>query len=191
MSVEVRPVRPEEHEAVGDLTLAAYDQLGAVSTDYRERLRDVAARQDDHTRVLVAVEDDHVLGSVTVVGAASEHFEHAGHGDGGFRMLAVAPSAQGRGVGQALLAAALGHARAHGWRRLVITTMAWMNTAQAMYEASGFVRRPDRDVRFSSGVGLCYALDLTDGAGDHFPAPGPVPDEPPVFVPREDRPPGC
>lgn len=191
MSIEVRPVRPEEHEAVGELTVAAYDGVGTVSTDYRARLRDVTARQDHHATVLVAVEDGQVLGSVTVVAAPSEHFEHRGHGDGGFRMLAVAPAAQRHGVGRALLAAALGHARAHGWRRLVITTMAWMHAAQDLYETAGFVRRPDRDVRFTSGLGLCYALDLVDDAGDHFPPPGPVPIEPPVFVPREDRPPGC
>lgn len=189
--IEVRPVHEDEHAAVGSLTVAAYDDVGWVSDDYRAALRDVAGRQDDESVVLAAVEDDQVLGSVTVVSACSAHFEHGRHGDGGFRMLAVAPTAQGRGVGTALLDATLARARAAGWRRLTITTMAWMDRAQAMYEAAGFVRRPDRDVRFASGVGLCYQLDLVNDAGDHFPAPGPVPDEPPVFVPREDRPPGC
>lgn len=189
--IETRPVRPDEHRTVGDLTVAAYDAVGRVSDDYREALRDVAARQDDESLVLVAVEGPAVLGSLTVVSASSDHFEHGPHGDGGFRMLAVAPAAQGRGVGDALVAAATDHARRHGWRRLVITTMEWMPTAQAMYEARGYQRRPDLDVRFGSGVGLCYQLDLVPDASAHFPAPGPVPDEPPLFVPVDQRPPGC
>lgn len=189
--IEVRPVRDDEHEAVGRLTIAAYDHVGRVSDDYRAHLADVASRQDDDTTVLVALDDGEVVGSVTVVSACSEHFEHRGHGDGGFRMLAVDPGTQGRGVGQALLDAALDHARRQGWRRVTITTMTWMRGAQRMYERAGFVRRPDRDVRFSSGIGICYSLDLAEDAATHFPPPGPVPDEPPAFVPLEDRPPGC
>ncbi len=189
--IEVRPVRDDEHRQVGDLVVAAYDAVGRVSDDYRQALRDVAGRQDEESTVLVAVEDGTVLGSVTVVSSCSAHFEHGRHGDGGFRMLAVAPEAQGRGVGQALLTATLQHARAAGWRRCAITTMTWMTTAQAMYERAGFTRRPDLDVRFASGVGLGYQVDLVDDAATHFPAPGPVPEEPPAFVPRDDRPPGC
>jgi GNAT superfamily N-acetyltransferase len=189
--IEVRPVRAHEHTKVGDLTVAAYDAVGRVSDDYRCSLRDVAGRSSPESHVLVAVDGGAVVGSVTIVSAASEHFEHGRHGDGGFRMLAVVPEAQGRGVGRVLLDAALEHAHTAQWRRLVITTMEWMPAARAMYEAAGFVRRPDLDVRFSSGVGLCYQLDLSDDAARHFPAPGPVPDDPPVFVPREDRPPGC
>lgn len=187
----VRDARPEDHDAVGALTLAAYDAVGQVSDEYRQTLTDVAGRQDARTRVLVAVEDDRVLGSVTLVDGSSQHFEHVGHGDGGFRMLAVAPDAQGRGVGRTLLDAALSHARDAGWRRLVITTMAWMDGAQRLYEANGFTRRPDLDVRFRAGVGLAYQKDLSADAVAAFPPPGPVPDEPPAFVPRQDRPPSC
>lgn len=188
---EIRPVRTDEHAAVGRVTVAAYDAVGRVSDEYRESLADVAGRLDDETTVLVAVEDGEVLASVTVVSACSEHFEHRGHGDGGFRMLAVAPEAQGRGMARALLGAVLDHARDRGWRRLMITTMTWMTSAHRLYEQAGFVRRPDRDVRFRSGVGICYALDLTADAGAHFPPPGPVPTEPPLFEERDDGPPGC
>ncbi len=189
--IEVRPVREHERGAVGRLTVAAYDRVGRVSDDYRGSLADVGSRQDADTTVLVAIEDGEVVGSVTVVSACSEHFEHAGHGDGGFRMLAVAPPAQGRGVGQALLDAVLDHARNREWRRLTITTMTWMHGAHRMYERAGFVRRPDRDVRFNSGVGVCYALDVADDAAEHFPPPGPAPDEPPLFEERDGHPPGC
>lgn len=189
--IEVRPVTPDEHEQVAALTLAAYDGVGAVTSTYRESLADVAGRVADGAIVLVAVDGDEVLGSVTLVDAVSPHFEHGRHGDGGFRMLAVAPGAQGRGIGRRLLDAALDHARAAGWGRLAITTMEWMPTAHALYESVGFVRRPDLDVRFGSGVGHCYVLELVADAASRFPAPGPVPAEPPLFVPEEQGPPSC
>lgn len=189
--IEVRDARPADHPAVGRLTIAAYDAVGRVSDEYRDSLADVDGRVSDGTTVLVATDRGVVVGSVTVVDARSEHFEHRGHGDGGFRMLAVSPGAQRRGVGRELLAAVLDHARSRGWRRLAITTMEWMPVAHRMYEAAGFVRRPDLDVRYASGVGLGYVLDLVEGADQHFPPPGPVPDEPPVFDPQPDTPPGC
>lgn len=188
----VRPARPGDHDAIGRLTLDAYDAVGQVTAEYRATLDDVAGRLADGATVLVAVDGDDVLGSVTLVDGCSRHFEHAGHGDGGFRMLAVAPSAQGRGVGRALLDASLRHGRHEGWRRMTISTMTWMDTAHALYESVGFTRRPDLDVRYGSGVALAYELDLTDDAAAHFPAPGPVPDEPRVFVRHHvDDPPGC
>lgn len=185
--IEVRPVREDEHEAVGALTLAAYDRVGTIGAAYRQDVRDVAGRLDDETTVLVAVDGGEVLGAVTVVSGCSRHFEHAGHGDGGFRMLAVAPEVQGRGVGSALVEATLDHARAAGWNRLVITSMEWMPTAHGMYARRGFVRRPDLDIRFSSGVGHVFALDLTPDAASLFPPPGPVPAEPRLFDPTVGR----
>ncbi len=190
MSIHVRPVLPHEHEAVARLTLLAYDALGDVTDSYRVVMADVAGRIDDETQVLVAVEDDEVLGSVTVASAASDEFEHGPHGDGGFRMLAVAPQAQGRGVGGLLVEAALRHARDAGWRRIAITSMEWMPLAHGMYGRRGFDRRPDLDVRFGAGVGCGFTLDLVEGAADAFPPIGPTPDVVPDFVPYE-RNSGC
>lgn len=189
MTIAVRPVEPDEHELVGALTVAAYDRLGDVSDSYRATLADVAARTGAGTNVLVAVgPDGSVLGTVTVVDAAGEHFEHAAHGDGGMRMLAVAPAAQGRGIGGLLVDAALDQARAAGWRRVVLSSLPWMPAAHRVYQARGFVRRPDLDVTFPSGTGLAFALDLVRGAADAFPPPGRIPDVPPAYDAPHDRP---
>lgn len=186
----IRQVRPEEHDEVARLTLAAYDAVGRVSDEYRHEVADVAGRLDQGTQVLVAVVGGDVVGSVTMVAGSSRHFEHVGHGDGGFRMLAVAPAAQGTGVGRALLAAAVRHGTEAGWRRLAITTMEWMHGAQRLYDRAGFTRRADLDVRYPSGTGLAYVLDLTADADAHFPPPGPVPDEPPWYEHVHEAP-GC
>jgi GNAT superfamily N-acetyltransferase len=191
--ITVRPVAKREHEAVGHIVLAAYDGVGRIVGPYRDELADTGGRHGPGSPVLVAVDDDtdDVLGTVTVVMADSAHFEHAGHGDGGMRMLAVAPSAQGRGVGTRLVDAALEQGRSAGWRRAVLTSMPWMHAAHGMYMRRGFVRRPDLDVTFPSGVGLTFQLDLTEHAGRAFAPVGPVPVTPPVFVQSEHAPPGC
>lgn len=179
--VAVGEVDPAEHARVGDLVLAAYDDVGAIAAGYRDELRDTGHRCGPGSRVLVARLGGEVVGTVTVVAADSEHFEHAGHGDGGMRALAVAPDRQGHGIGAALVDAVLAQAEADGWRRLVLTSMTWMRAAHLLYQRRGFVRRPDLDLRFSSGVGLVFQLDLTADATAAFPPPGPVPASPPRF----------
>lgn len=184
--VHVRDVAddPDEHAAVGALVLAAYDGVGRINGPYRTELADTGGRVRRGARVLVAVDGADVLGTVTVVAADGDDFEHGCHGDGGMRMLGVLPAAQGRGVGSALVDATLDHARELGWRRLVLTSMAWMPAAHRLYMGRGFVRRPDLDMRFRSGIGLVFSRDMVPGAAAAFPPPGPVPVTPPDFSPR-------
>lgn len=179
-TVTVRPARPEDSQAAGRLTVAAYDAVGRMTEEYRKQLGDVAGRVADGAEVLVAVDGDRVLGAVTYVDGGP-HLEGAAAGDCAFRMLAVDPDAQGRGVGEALVVACLDLARSRGRRRVAIYSMAFMVGAHRLYGRLGFVRRPDRDVVFPSGLGLAFCLDLAADAADHFPAPGPVPAEPPWF----------
>ena len=54
--------------------------------------------------------------------------------------LFVAPEARGKGVGRALLAAAADHARNAGAIRLTLSTAFDNVTAQALYEAAGWIR---------------------------------------------------
>ncbi len=149
MDVEIRPVRPEEYELVGELTVAAYRTLevdhlfGGYDTD----IRDVATRVKDAT-VLVAVTAGDVVGAVTYVDSEGSHWlEWTETGDVQFRLLAVSPTAQGGGIGEALARACMDRAAATG-RPLVIHTTRWMPAAQRLYDRLGFTRRPDRDVRY-------------------------------------------
>ena len=64
-----------------------------------------------------------------------------GEDEGEFRMLAVAPAARGRGVGEALVRLCLDRFRADGCRaRSCISTLAEMTAAHRLYERLGFVR---------------------------------------------------
>ncbi len=145
--LEVRPVRPEEHEAAGALVIAAYEALpGAhLSGGYAAVLADVARRAHEAV-VLVAVDGGDLLGCATYVPDRSSPWaELLDEGEAGLRMLAVRPSAQGRGVGRTLLDACVDRARAEGRRALMLHTTPWMTVAHRLYEHAGFTRLPERD----------------------------------------------
>lgn len=175
--ITIRPMQPDEAPAVGAMTVAAYDASGqAITGPYREWLADPMRRVPRASQVLVAVDDatGQLLGTVTFVQAGDEEFEHpVDEGDAGFRILAVAPEAQGRGVGDRLIDACVTRAREAGAHRIVITSMSWMARAHGMYLRRGFVRRPDLDVSFPAGVGWIFSLDLSEEADARFGAPGP------------------
>jgi ribosomal protein S18 acetylase RimI-like enzyme len=158
----LRRAHPDEHDAVVRLTLAAYEPfLLGPDDDYRTRLADVA-RRDREAEVWVAADDDGaVLGNVTVCPPDSPWREIAVEGEGEFRMLAVSPAAQGRGVGQALAAMVVDRFRAEGARAVVLSSLDAMTGAHRLYERLGFVRVPDRDWSPHPGVDLiAYSLEL-------------------------------
>jgi ribosomal protein S18 acetylase RimI-like enzyme len=115
-----------------------------MSGGYAEELADIAGRVAG-AEVLVAV-DGRVLGCVTLVPDASSPWaEGLEEGEVGVRMLAVDPGAQGRGVGQSLLAACIGRAKELGRAALFLHSTPWMTAAHRLYKRAGFVRLPDRD----------------------------------------------
>jgi GNAT superfamily N-acetyltransferase len=147
MTLEIRAVRDEEFDAVGELTVAAYRDDGFVTGGpYLDVLRDTADRAAD-TDVVVAVEGDDVLGTVTLVGpdAPPRWRENDRNRAGTVRMLAVAKRARGRGVGRALAQWCIDEARRRGWRELTLVTQPTMHAAHRIYEQAGFVRDPELD----------------------------------------------
>jgi ribosomal protein S18 acetylase RimI-like enzyme len=161
----IRPIGPEEYEALGELTVAAYHTVQSEmphQDQYDIQLRDVA-RRAAVSCVLVAIgPDGEVLGGVTYVGGPEDPYsEELRDGEAGIRMLAVAPDVHGRGVGRALTSACLDRARAAGRDRLVLHTGPWMPAAIRLYEGMGFVRVPELDFVPVPGVDLIgYAYEL-------------------------------
>ncbi|MDP8987302.1 MAG: GNAT family N-acetyltransferase [Actinomycetota bacterium] len=163
-SLVIRPVRPDEHAALGDLTARVYaDILGHHLGDYAETLRDVAPRAAA-CEVLVAVEGDdgeRPLGGITYVPGPGPWAELATEHEAELRMLVVDPAAQGRGVGTALVRACVERAAAAGKAGVCLFTERSMVAAHRLYEGLGFVRDPERDRRLAGGLVLeCYSLAL-------------------------------
>ena len=147
MKARIRPVRHDEFDRLAELTVAAYLDLtdGHLDDDYRAELADVAGRAVA-ADVLVAVDDDGaLLGGVTFIPGPRRYPTFLRPGEAGIRMLAVAPGAQGRGVGTALVGACIDRAVAAGFSALCLQTTAGMVAAQRIYHRAGFRRAPDRD----------------------------------------------
>jgi putative acetyltransferase len=81
---------------------------------------------------------------------------------GEVKRMYVAPGWRGRGVGRALLETLIHHARATGYQRLRLGTLADMAQAQALYRSLGFV--PIERYREDEIVDTeFYEKDLGDG----------------------------
>ncbi len=159
--IVVRPVRPEEYGDAGRQTRAGFTALfGEADADYLQMVADVAGRCD-RTTVLVAVDDDGlIVGSITVelTGKVDPERDLAPD-EAHLRMLGVAPAAQGRGAGRALIEAAAALARAAGKGRLTLGTLPEMVAARHLYDRMGFRAGPP--VEHSPGrCHLAYEMDL-------------------------------
>jgi ribosomal protein S18 acetylase RimI-like enzyme len=147
MAIEVRPATPDEFDEAGRVTADAYREFAdSDSWDrYLGKIADVGSRAR-LAPVLVAVEDAKVLGTLTLEldRRIDDDDPPLPPGEAHIRMLGVAPAARGRGVARALIDAAFELAREAGRTRISLHTTQRMRAAQAMYEALGFERLPDR-----------------------------------------------
>jgi ribosomal protein S18 acetylase RimI-like enzyme len=161
--VRIRRAGPDDLDAVGEVTVAAYVEFTTGESDsYVRHLRDAATR-DREAELWVATPDDseEILGTVTITPAGSVWREIGRDGEGEFRMLAVAPAARRTGVGSALVDHVVDRFRHDGAQAVVMSTLPDMQAAHRVYERAGFVRDPSRDWSPVPGVDLiAYRLDL-------------------------------
>ncbi|HQR26286.1 MAG TPA: GNAT family N-acetyltransferase [Nocardioides sp.] len=162
--MRIRRALPTELAAVGDLTVAAYAPFVDGPEDpYTHHLRD-AARRDREAELWVATDEDgRLLGTVTTCPVGSPWREIAADDEGEFRMLAVAPDAQGQGVGDALVAHSVAVSRRRRHRAVVLSSLRTMAAAHRVYQRQGFRRTPERDWAPLPGVDLItFARDLEE-----------------------------
>jgi ribosomal protein S18 acetylase RimI-like enzyme len=152
---EIRPAVPEEFPAVADVCVAAYAPFLGGDHRYLDVLRDVPGRAAA-AEVLVAADlgDGNVLGTVTFVPDGGPLGEIAAPSEAEFRMLAVDPAAQGRGLGGRLLERVLDDGRRRGKAGIVCSSLPQMRAAHAVYRRLGFRRAPERDWSPVDGVDL-------------------------------------
>ena len=164
MRVSVREVGVDEVEPLSRLTVDAFVGLAdAVYEDgYLGELADVARRAEEAV-VLVAVDQESgdLLGGVTYVDRSGRWSSGDLDGDAELRMLAVAATAQGKGVAGELVDACIARARADRKKRILLHTTEWMEAAQRVYQRAGFRRTPENDMQLMPELVLIgFVLDL-------------------------------
>lgn len=132
--------------AIGALTVAAYAPFLQGDDDpYVARLRDAATRHREADLWVATGGSGDILGTVTLCPPGSPWREISREGESEFRMLAVDPAAQGRGVGDALVRRCLEEARRGRSRAMVLCSLGDMSSAHRLYGRLGFTRLPERD----------------------------------------------
>jgi ribosomal protein S18 acetylase RimI-like enzyme len=146
--VVVRPVRPDEVERVGDLTVRAYVDGGGLDpdADYVQTLRRAGDRAAA-APMYVAVRGGVLVGAVSLCPYGGDWADVAEPRELELRMLVVEPEARGTGVADALIRSAVELARERGDERLVLSVIDDNVPAHRLYVRHGFVREPARDWR--------------------------------------------
>jgi RimJ/RimL family protein N-acetyltransferase len=133
---QVRQARAEDARALAELFAAVAEERDGIATeppvDVDARTTQFAASIDG---TIVAIAAGEFVGSL--------HLEATRHGFAEFGM-AVAREWRGRGVGSALLAAAIEKARAEGVHKLSLEVFPHNEAAIALYSKFGFVEEGRR-----------------------------------------------
>jgi len=149
--IEIRPAREDDRLRLAELFAAVAEERDGIAT---EPPVDVDARAASWTLddMLVAVAAGRIVGLI--------HVEASRHGFGDIGM-AVAREWRGRGVGSALLAAAIDDARARGLHKLSLSVFAHNAAGIALYRKYAFVEegRHVKQYRRQSGE-LWDAIDM-------------------------------
>ena len=151
----------DDASAAGKIVQSTYIALPGYPRDdeYDEALAAVTERTLD-CDVVVALINQQIVGCLTYVADHTHKAYEFDDPDGvSFRYFAVAPSAQGSGVGRAMVEWCIARARADGKSRLRIHTLESMPAAQRLYERIGFRRDPDNDENWDGIKGIAYVFD--------------------------------
>ena len=131
-AVTVRLFRPEDAIAFRDLNLAWVEAYFTVEAEDRAQLEDPQTHiLDKGGAILIAELRGEVVGTVGLV---------PGHGDGVLELIKMSARSdvQGKGVGRALMDAAIAEARRLGANKIWLETNTMLAAALALYRKSGF-----------------------------------------------------
>lgn len=166
----IRDARESERDAIRDITEKAYVEYVEAMTEslrveYCRRLLTTLETQGLVDRI-VAEYGGNIVGSVLLYPSASSANERVIRNPGWaeLRLLAVLPSARGRGVGAALVKECIRRARNYGAKTIGLHTKDEMHSAVHLYERLGFVRFHELDFSPATGVVIKgYYCSLDEG----------------------------
>ena len=128
----VRDYTPADANAFRDLNLAWVEKFFTVEAEDRAQLEDPQTHiLDKSGAILIAELDGEAVGTVGLV---------PGHGQGVLELIKMSARSdiQGRGIGRALMDAAIAKSRDMGATKIWLETNTMLDAALALYRKSGF-----------------------------------------------------
>jgi len=147
----IREARQNELQAIYELTRRAYAEyattMDSTSWEGLSGAIDAGLSSDQEMQRIVALEGDTIVGSALLLAPTEDAYKGFGVRITApeVRLVAVEPSARGRGIARALMNECLRRARASGATEIGLHTSRSMKAAIRMYEAMGFQRAPEND----------------------------------------------
>lgn len=147
----IRDARPDERDAVSDLTVRAYAEFASIMDPTSWAELDGAVRgalaSDAPADCIVAEDRGTLIGSVMLYPANADAYGDLARAVGcpEVRLVAVAPEARRRGVARALMEECIRRARAWGATAVGLHTSRSLRAAMALYARMGFERTPETD----------------------------------------------
>jgi GNAT superfamily N-acetyltransferase len=165
----IRKAKASEFEAIGQLMVRVYSALEgfpkeAEQPGYYKMLAHIGdLTQNPGTELLVAISPGGIIAGAVVFIGDMQFYGSGGsackeENTCGFRLLAVADSMRGQGLGRLLTNECIRKARKQKVAQMIIHSTIAMQTAWKMYEGLGFRRSEDLD--FMQGELPVYGFRL-------------------------------
>lgn len=158
--MKLREFSPGDCAQVDALGVAAFEQYQACYSDWpalRSRIATLSSLAE-HGEIIIAEQDGEIVGSVAYLGPGKPKSPFYLPQWAVMRMLAVAPHAQGQGIGRALAHECIRRARRDGASVFALHTSAMMTVALPMYQRMGFVWHAEAPTTY----GVRYAVFTKD-----------------------------
>jgi GNAT superfamily N-acetyltransferase len=131
MSLVIRSFQPGDEAAFRDINIEWISRYFVVEAKDRETLDHPKKKiLDPGGAIIMAVDGDETVGCVALMVMEDGSLELA--------KMGVRPSAQGKGAGRKLIAAAIAKARAMGAKRVYLETNSGLGPALKLYADAGF-----------------------------------------------------
>ncbi|MBN2003797.1 MAG: GNAT family N-acetyltransferase [Anaerolineae bacterium] len=139
MTLHIRPFRPQDQEAAQRLILAGLEERwGVLDPTKNPDLDDITKIYGDDVFLTAWLQNDETSEETTLVGTGALIREEETVAR--IVRMSVARSLRRQGIGRTLLEHLFAHARAAGYRRIVLETTSTWSDAIAFYERYGFRR---------------------------------------------------
>jgi GNAT superfamily N-acetyltransferase len=138
--VKIRNFRPEDRDAVDGVVRAAWQELSTLMPGWsglESRLVALTEKAAE-SEVIVAEVDGRLVGAVGYVGPQHPKPDFFDPSWPIVRLLSVAPTERGQGIGSRLLEECIARAQRDGATCLALHTTTLTSAAQALYKSSGF-----------------------------------------------------